>query len=90
MNTIMETENKQIQKKKTLKGIVVSDKMNKTVVVEITRYEKQPKKYGKFRKLSKRFKAHDENNACKIGDTVLIEETAPISKDKSFKIKEII
>lgn len=86
----MDKENKSIQNKKTLKGVVVSDKMNKTAVVEITRYEKQPKKYGKFRKISKRFKAHDETNACKIGDTVLIEETVPISKDKAFKIKEII
>jgi len=72
---------------KKLSGKVVSDKMDKTVVVRIDRYVKHPK-YGKFYTISKRYKAHDENNVFKIGDTVTIIETKPISKDKSFKVLE--
>ena len=68
-----------------MKGVVVSDKMDKTVVVSVTRFVKHPK-YQKFQKISKRFKAHDENNVKKVGDTVTIEETRPISKDKHFKV----
>lgn len=83
-------EKDQIKNKKTLRGVVVSDKMNKTAVVSVDRYEKYPKKYGKFRKISKRFKAHDEVNDCKVGDKVIIEETVPMSKGKSFIVKEII
>jgi len=70
---------------KVLKGIVVSDKMDKTVVVEVTRYVEH-KKYGKRIKKSKNYKAHDENNLKKVGDAVEIEETKPISKDKHFKV----
>lgn len=83
-------EKELIKKKKTLQGIVVSDKMEKTATVLVNRYEKYPKKYGKFRKISKRFKAHDETDSCKVGDKVIMEETVPISKDKTFVIKEII
>ena len=68
---------------KILSGVVVSDKMQKTVVVEVTRFVKHAK-YQKYFKVSKKFKAHDENNAHKIGDKVQIKETKPISKDKSF------
>lgn len=75
----------QSTKNKTMKGVVVSDKMDKTVVVSVTRFVKHPK-YQKFQKISKRFKAHDENNEKKVGDTVVIEETRPISKDKHFKV----
>ncbi|MDQ5962071.1 MAG: small subunit ribosomal protein [Patescibacteria group bacterium] len=71
---------------KTLKGIVVSDKMDKTVVVSVTRYVKNSK-YLKYQKISKKYKAHDENNTHKIGDTVEIVETRPISKDKTFIVK---
>ena len=71
--------------KKTLKGIVVSDKMDKTVIVEVTRFVKHPK-YGKFYKISKRYKAHDEDNLSKIDDKVEIVLTRPISKDKTFKV----
>ncbi len=79
----METK---IQKSnKVLKGVVVSDKMDKTVVVEVTRFVEH-KKYGKRIKRSKNYKAHDENNEKKVGDKVEIEETKPISKDKHFKI----
>ncbi len=68
---------------KTFKGTVVSDKMDKTVVVEVGSFKKHPK-YGKFLTRHKRFKAHDETNSCKIGDVVTIKETKPISKDKNF------
>jgi len=79
----METKNKKTNK--VLKGVVVSDKMNKTVVVLVTRFVEH-KKYGKRIKMTKKYKAHDETNSKKIGDTVEIEETRPISKDKKFKV----
>jgi len=76
----------EIQKKKRrLEGVVVSDKMMKTRVVEVTRFKKHPK-YLKYFKVKKRFKAHDENNEYKVGDRVIIEETRPISKEKRWKI----
>lgn len=68
-----------------MKGIVVSDKMDKTIVVEVTRFVEH-KKYGKRIKKTKKYKAHDENNIKKVGDIVEIEEVRPISKDKHFKI----
>jgi len=70
---------------KVLKGTVVSDKMDKTVVVEVTRFVEH-KKYGKRIKKTKKYKAHDEENLKKIGDMVEIEETKPMSKDKHFKV----
>lgn len=70
---------------KKLDGVVVSDKMAKTVVVEVKRYVKHPK-YKKYVKIRKRYKAHDEEGKYKIGDKVQIEETRPISKDKHFKV----
>lgn len=79
----MKTENKKTSK--ILKGVVVSDKMDKTVVVEVSRFVVHPK-YGKRIKKTKRYKAHDEDNSKKIGDVVSIEETKPMSKDKHFKI----
>jgi small subunit ribosomal protein S17 len=79
----METKNK--QSNKILKGVVTSDKMDKTVVVKVTRFVEHAK-YGKRIKKSKTYKAHDENNSKKIGDIVEIEETRPISKDKKFKV----
>ncbi len=81
----MEKENK--KNKKILSGVVVSDKMDKTVNVLITRFVKHPK-YGKYIKSSKKYKAHDEENKYKEGDKVDIEEVKPISKDKSFKVVE--
>lgn len=71
--------------KKKLKGEVVSDKMNKTVVIVVKRYKKHPK-YKKYFKVSKKYKAHDEKNEYKVGDKVIIEECQPISKDKHFKV----
>jgi small subunit ribosomal protein S17 len=81
---IMKTEEKK-ENSKTLKGVVVSDKMDKTVVVSISRFVKHPL-YGKFYKVSKKYKAHDEGNKYKVGDKVEIMETRPISKDKRFKV----
>ncbi len=72
-------------KKKTLKGTVTSDKMDKTVVVSVARFVKHPK-YLKYLKIAKKYKAHDEDNTYKIGDKVLITETRPISKDKTFTV----
>lgn len=71
--------------KKTLNGVIVSDKGDKTVVVRVERYVKHPK-YGKFYKISKRYKAHDEANEYAEGDKVEIAETRPISKDKKFRV----
>jgi len=70
---------------KKLNGVVVSDKMTKTIVVNVGRFV-QHKKYGKFYKIDKRYKAHDEMGEYKIGDKVIISECAPISKDKHFKV----
>ena len=83
----MKTENKKekIKKNSTLKGLVVGDKMDKTIVVSVSRFIKHPL-YGKFYKVSKKYKAHDEGNKYKIGDTVEIIETKPISKDKRFTV----
>lgn len=70
---------------KILKGTVVSDKMNKTVVVKVDDFKKHPR-YGRYYKSSKKYKAHDEKGEFHAGDKVLIKETRPISKDKSFKV----
>jgi small subunit ribosomal protein S17 len=71
--------------KKTLKGTVVSDKMQKTLVVTVERYVKNPK-YGKYMKISKKYKAHYEGDAFKVGDSVTIVECRPRSKDKYFEV----
>ncbi len=75
----------QIEKKngKVLSGVVVSDKMKDTIVVNVQRFVKHPK-YDKFIKIAKKFKAHDAGNTAKIGDKVQIKESRPISKDKHF------
>jgi len=70
---------------KKLKGIVVSDKMNKTLVVLVERYVKH-RKYKKYIKKSKKYKVHDEEKKYKVGDEIIIEECKPISKDKHFKV----
>ncbi|MBP1933034.1 30S ribosomal protein S17 [Ammoniphilus resinae] len=75
--------------RKELVGKVVSDKMDKTIVVLVETYKKHPL-YGKRVKYSKKFKAHDENNQAKIGDRVLIMETRPLSKDKRFRLVKIV
>ena len=70
-------------------GVVVSNKMNKSIVVEIERREKHPI-YGKFIKKTNRFMAHDEKEECNIGDVVRIMETRPLSKRKCWRLVEII
>ncbi|MFB9329513.1 MULTISPECIES: 30S ribosomal protein S17 [Paenibacillus] len=70
-------------------GKVVSDKMDKTIVVAVETYKKHDL-YHKRIKYTKKFKAHDENNQAKIGDTVKIMETRPLSKDKRFRLVEIV
>jgi small subunit ribosomal protein S17 len=71
--------------KRQLTGIVVSDKMKDTIVVAVNRFRKIPK-YEKYVKITKRFMAHDEGNTKKIGETVTIEETRPMSKNKHFRL----
>jgi small subunit ribosomal protein S17 len=86
--TTNEKEIKETKKSKSmLSGVVVSNKMDKTVVVSVTRFVKHPK-YGKFYKVSKKYKAHDENNKYNIGDKVFLSETRPMSKDKKFIVAE--
>ena len=75
--------------RKTRVGVVVSDKMDKTIVVAIKTKVRHPL-YGKMVNRTRKFKAHDENNECGIGDTVKIMETRPISKDKRWRLVEII
>ena len=75
--------------RKVRQGIVVSDKMDKTVVVAVER--KVPHKlYKKALKSTTKFKAHDENNECKVGDKVKVMETRPLSKDKRWRVVEIV
>ena len=71
--------------KKQLQGIVVSNKMKKTVVVAVERIKKHPK-YKKRYKVFKKYKAHTEKENCKVGDKVIIEECRPISKDKKWRV----
>ncbi len=74
---------------RTLQGQIVSNKMDKSVVVMIVMKKKHPV-YGKYVKHTKRLIAHDENNQCQEGDTVLIQECRPLSKNKTWMVKEII
>jgi small subunit ribosomal protein S17 len=76
-------------RRKTRIGLVVSDKMQKTVVVAIERRVPHPR-YGKMVTLTTRLKAHDEENSAKTGDTVRIMETRPLSKDKRWRLVEIV
>ena len=75
--------------KKEKQGIVVSSKMNKTVVVRVADYEPHPK-YKKIIESNKNYKAHDENNICNEGDTVRIIESKPISGDKRWSVLEVV
>ena len=70
-------------------GVVVSNKMDKSIVILVERKGKHPK-YGKFVKKSTKFMAHDEKNECNIGDTVRIMETRPLSKNKCWRLVEIV
>jgi small subunit ribosomal protein S17 len=76
-------------KRKTLVGVVFSDKMDKTVVVRVNRLVLHPI-YKKYIRKKKKVKAHDEKNECRIGDKVLLIETRPLSKEKRWRVKEIV
>ncbi len=75
--------------RKVREGIVVSDKMDKSIVIKVERKMKHPI-YGKFLKRSTKFMAHDEKNECRIGDRVRIMETRPLSKSKCWRLIEIV
>ena len=77
------------KQRKTRVGLVTSDKMDKTIVVSIVDNVKHPL-YGKMVKRTYKLKAHDENNECKVGDRVRVMETRPLSKDKRWRLVEII
>jgi small subunit ribosomal protein S17 len=76
-------------KRKEFIGIVISDKMQKTLIIKTTRISKHPK-YNRVVKKYNKFKVHDEKGIAKMGDTVLIEETKPLSKDKRFRVVKIV
>ena len=75
--------------RKTMTGVVTSDKMDKTVVIAVVQNE-MDKTYGKIKKRTYKLKAHDENNSCEIGDKVKVMETRPLSKDKRWRVVEIL
>ena len=75
--------------RKTREGLVVSDKMDKTVVVEVEDRVKHPK-YGKVIRRTKRYKAHDAENACGVGDRVVLMETRPLSATKRWRVSRIL
>ncbi len=77
------------RKRRTLTGIVVSDKMDKTVVVQVTRRYKHPR-YRKYIQERLRYKAHDENGDAKMGDQVRIIESRPLSKEKRWRLQEVV
>ncbi len=77
------------QNRKTLVGRVISDKMDKTIVVSVSRTKRHPL-YGKVIRLSKKYKAHDEENQAAVGDTVKIVESRPLSKEKRWVMTEIL
>jgi small subunit ribosomal protein S17 len=78
-----------VGERKTREGVVVSDAMQKTRVVRIERVYRHPR-YQRVIRMSKKLKAHDEGNASKVGDRVLIEETRPLSKEKRWRIRTIL
>jgi len=78
-----------VGRRKTREGVVVSDRMDKTVVVSVETMKRHAL-YGKTMRRSKKFKAHDEENRCRVGDVVRIRESRPISKDKCWVVEEIL
>jgi len=83
------TETAKRGRRKERVGTVVSDKMNKTAVVAVTRLVRHSR-YGRFVKRTTKFKVHDEKNECRVGDTVRIAETRPLSKDKRWRLLEVM
>jgi small subunit ribosomal protein S17 len=88
-NTEVQKDSKPRGRRKVREGLVTSDKMNKTVVVEVEDRVKHPL-YGKVMRRTSKLKAHDENNACGIGDRVLLMETRPLSATKRWRVVEIL
>ncbi|MGE5620755.1 MAG: 30S ribosomal protein S17 [Sphingomonadaceae bacterium] len=78
-----------VGRRKSREGVVVSDKMDKTVVVSVETVKRHPL-YGKTMRIHKKYKAHDEENRCKVGDRVRIRETRPLSKEKRWTVEEIL
>jgi len=83
------SENTTTKNRRRLTGYVVGDKMDKTVTVRVDRMVRHPL-YGKYVRRSTNYHAHDEKNECHTGDTVLIEESRPISKNKSWKVARLV
>ncbi|MDP8255533.1 MAG: 30S ribosomal protein S17 [Candidatus Alcyoniella australis] len=81
--------NSQRGKRKTIVGVVTSDKMDKTVVVQTSRLTKHAL-YGKYVRRRKKVKAHDETNTCRVGDRVSLIESRPLSKDKRWRVSSVI
>ena len=75
--------------KRTMQGVVISDAMDKTVVVATERLVKHPK-FHKYIKRKAKYKAHDEGNVCNIGDRIVIVESRPLSRDKRWRVREIV
>jgi len=91
MSDTTETQAEELSRgyRKTREGLVVSDKMDKTVVVEVEDRVKHPK-YGKVIRRTKRYKAHDAENACGVGDRVVLMETRPLSATKRWRVSRIL
>jgi small subunit ribosomal protein S17 len=85
----MTTSSDDRKQRKVRTGMVISDKMDKTVVVEVSRTVIHPV-YKKFVRRRKRFMAHDEENRCRIGDQVMIVETRPVSRNKNWRVRKIL
>ena len=88
MSELQDTETPKESSRQTLTGLVVGDKMDKTVTVQVERTVMHPL-YKRFIKKSKRFAAHDETNECKVGDRVVIVATRPLSKRKRWRVRDI-
>jgi len=84
-----QSQDAEAKSQRTLSGVVVSDKMDKTIVVKSERKVRHPL-YGKYIRRSTKYHVHDENNECKIGDTVTIKECRPVSKTKSWALVQVV
>ncbi len=89
MKGVVSIQSEQRGLRKTRVGIVVSDKMDKTIVVSVNTRVKHPM-YGKIIKHTSKLKVHDENNSCGVGDTVKVMETRPLSREKRWRLVEIV
>jgi len=85
----MTSSSEKMKQRKVRTGVVISNKMDKTVVVEVSRTVMHPV-YKKFVRRRKRFMAHDEQNVCRIGDEVMIVETRPLSRHKNWRVRKVV